>query len=298
MANNDTAGDIIKYPKWCGEYNSPAWIKFSIYERKITKRGNLWKTIGLYMPESAQMPSTVSWENERLSQWSNNFLNGLADHMANSNPAQAGSILQNALSGNPLEGWKTIAEGMTGRNSSIGQTALNFVKRAAVDKGSQVAGTLFKLNNADGSTLNQSTILGAGLGISKNPYLTAVFKGVDFRTFEFSFRFFPHSKEEVDVINNIVKSFRKAALPSYNQNISGDQILDYPMDFDIAYMWQNKKNEYIHQFKPSILTALDINFTGNGQWTSMPNGMPASIIINMRFSETKIVVKSDVDEGF
>lgn len=51
-------------------------------------------------------------------------------------------------------------------------------------------------------------------GVMANPYLAQIFRGVNFRNFSFSFRLVPLSEDDCDIILDIIKTFRKHALPS------------------------------------------------------------------------------------
>lgn len=149
-----------------------------------------------------------------------------------------------------------------------------------------------------GSSISSSDLLGARMGTVKNPYLTAMFKGVDFRTFDMSFKFSPSSEKDCDIIDNIIKTFRGSGLPQ-GKAADNTAFLGYPREFEIRYIWRGGENKYLHKFKRCVLTGIDVNYTGTGQWTVMRNGFPASINLNMRFSEIEIVLRDDVmKEGY
>lgn len=51
-------------------------------------------------------------------------------------------------------------------------------------------------------------------GMTLNPYLTQLFRGVDLRNFQFTFRLTPFTQGDCDKIYEIIKIFRRWSLPS------------------------------------------------------------------------------------
>lgn len=66
---------------------------------------------------------------------------------------------------------------------------------------------------------------------------------------------------------------------------------------DIQYQWQDSNNIFIHKFKRSVITSIDIDYTGTGMWTMMRNGFPTETVMNVAFSEIEIVVREDVEKN-
>lgn len=101
-----------------------------------------------------------------------------------------------------------------------------------------------------------------GSGAIPNPYLAQIFRGVNFRNFSFTFRLVPLSEEDCETILEIIKTFRKWALPDGPMGGASSPYLGYPGEVDIEYKWQQDTNEYIHKFKRSVITELDVDYTG------------------------------------
>lgn len=132
-------------------------------------------------------------------------------------------------------------------------------------------------------------------GMLLNPYLAQLFRGVDFRNFQYAFRFVPYSLSDCETIKEIHTIFRKWALPSGPAGGGGSPYLNYPGEVDIQYQFQDGENEYIHRFKRSVITSIDIDYTGAGMWTMMRNGFPTETVMNISLSEIEIVVREDVE---
>lgn len=293
------------YPSHCGSEDAPAWICFGVYDKNITSRGNLLTTIGLMMPEKASMPSTVSWENESIGFRTNAMMGALSTAIDRVGGADA--IMASMEGG--YSSFNRMASGInaelsTAMKSSIptdggGIEISSGLADAAASYGVDKMVGMLPIRNQDGGSFSTNQTLGMTTGTIRNPYLTAMFRGVDFRSFEFSFNFFPHNEDECNTIHDIIKILRMAHLPDYyHGGGQGSYLFKYPLEFDIVYKWGADDNPYIHKFKPSVLTAIETNFTGYGTWVSMRNGMPASITLDLRFTELDIVTRTDVDEGF
>lgn len=237
---------------------NPAVIQFQFYERKSIKDSAPEDAIQLYMPQSVSQPSTVSWDTEKF------------------------GFVGNAVA----QGIKTRGDSFS--ESDLGSAMSLAASRAGYSIASKAAGLL-------GGNVSAEGLMGEASGKIPNPYLTMVFRGVDFRTFTFSFKFAPFSEKDCDTINDIIKTFRKNALPPGK---AGEPFLGYPRECDISYHWKGEDNKFLHKFKRSVCTAVDIDYTGQGMFAVMRNGMPANIVVNTKWSEIELVLRDDVEQGY
>lgn len=246
------------YPASLADTNqNPAWMQFQFYERKSPSSSPPDDVVSLYMPESVSQPSTVSWDTEKF--------------------GFVGNTMANAGAGN-------IAIGGT-----ISDAATIAAQRAYANVQAAIANKL-------GGRLSAESIMSAQ-GKVPNPYLTMLFRGVDFRTYSFSFKFFPYSERDSETIHNIIKTLRANALPDFTSE-SSDTFLGYPKEVEVAYKWKSGDNPYIHKFKRSVITAVDVDYTGAGMFAVMRNGMPAVIQVGIKLSEIELVMRKDVKEGY
>lgn len=128
-------------------------------------------------------------------------------------------------------------------------------------------------------------------GSTLNPYIAMTFKNLNFRQFEMTFKFTPHTEGESTTIHNIIKKFREASLPSLNGNL-----FTYPMEFDVEYMGAGE--EWLFKYKRCVLLGVDVNYAGAGFYASMENGFPAQTEMTLRFSENQLVSREDIAEGY
>ena len=253
---------LLTYPQGISldETHFPAWIKFDIYKRKSPKDSTPLQTINLFMPESLNNPNTVSWDTERLG-----FIGG---KMVNQKDGMSlGTLMGGA--------WDTVK--LFGSNMASGAAS--------------------SMAQYCGGRATADQLRGALQGQVRNPYLTMLFRGVDFRTFAMDFTFYPHVESDCDLIDNIIREFRAHSLPP---GAAADQpsFLGYPNEVEIAYMWRGKENRYMHKFKRCVITGIDVNYTGAGMMSVMRNGFPSHIKMHLKFSEIDLVLAEDVRKGY
>lgn len=244
---------------------SLTYVQFSSYERMTTKASSPVNDIFLYLPEKLTMPSTVKWDMTGIGMGS----------------AQA----ENAVRGGMDPTVKNIG-GMVGGIVTAGATQAGL---KAITDG---------VATLSGSMANSEHLYGLAAGGIPNPYMTMLFKGVDPRNFEFSFKFFPHNEMEAIIIDQIVETFRADSLPPGSQSANPTH-LGYPREFEIQYMIGGMPHPWLNKFKRSVITRLDLDYTGASMWSvSTQFQFPTYLVMNISFTELEIVLRDDVYAGF
>ena len=135
-----------------------------------------------------------------------------------------------------------------------------------------------------------------------NPALEAIFKNVDFRTFNFDFRFIPRSERELRNVDAIIKLFKFHMLPERVQGQKVGTHLIFPGEFDIQYMYQDQESKWYPFVTGCVLEKVDVKYGpgGESQHIRPIDGSPAPTEINMslQFSETENMTKEKIVEGF
>ena len=243
--------------------NNPGAIKFQYYKNDLGAM-KPETTITLMMPEEISQPNTVSWDNE-------NF--GMAGEVAR-------QAIRN-IAGNDTPGSQTIS-------SMIDAVGARILNSAVFNAASTAVGQFGSSASADG-------LMGSTAGRIPNPYVTAIFRGVNFRDFEFLFRFTPLSELDCVLIDNIIKEMRRLSLPDYTENGS---YLSYPYECNITYLWKAKPNKWLNRFKRCACTGIDVNYTGAGAFTTNRNGFPTQIVLHTKWTELDLVVRNDIRSGY
>ena len=246
---------LYQYPQNLGDGDSqPASIQFQWYTRKTIRDSVPGDTVVLYMPQEAMQPSTTSWDQQSF--------------------GVIGRSVYDAARGFNHPGMGDVGE-------AVGANELRNASQRVFQKFG---------SHADGSNL--SDIASAAAGELQNPYLTMVFRGVDFRKFSFQFKFTPFHPSDAARIFDILQSFRKNSLPTHSAQ---NAFLGYPSECEIQYLWQGAPNPWLNRFKRSVCTKVDINYTAQGLWAAMRDGFPASVIMSVDFTELDIVTADDID---
>ena len=133
-----------------------------------------------------------------------------------------------------------------------------------------------------------------GLGTARNPHIAQVFKNVNFRTHQLSFKLAPKSIDEQNILKSIIKSFKMAMHPKYKL---AQHFFDYPAQFDIDLI-TGKSDEYFFNIGPSVLTSMSVDYLPNGPHMHDVNGTkaPLAVALNLQFTETKIVTQDEIQE--
>lgn len=262
----------LRYPITLGSEPLSHFIKFTEFKREgREKPASPGKIINIYMPDKLRNPNTISWSPENLG-----VLGGIAENIINNaDTLSSGGSIKNAA-------------------NSVGSNAM---------QGLVVHGGMLIANKA--STMlrgpsAESVFAHHQKGIP-NPYLTMIFRGVNFRTFQFDFMLYPHSKKEAKEIDKIIKAFREASLPSKPDG--NPYFLKYPNEFEIEYkyidaMGGDKENKFLNKFKRCVITSINTDYTPTGMFSVMRDGFPSVISLSIGFSEIDLVLREDIENGY
>ena len=173
-----------------------------------------------------------------------------------------------------------------------------------------MASSIGEIMGAKGA-LKITSFLGAGdpvgqlnkmINEAPNPALEAIFSNVDFRTFSYNFRFTPRSENEVRIVDDIVRLFKFHASP---ERMFGEKVgrhLRMPSEFDIFYMYQGTQNTWFPMIHSCVCTGVDVKYGPSGEQQNFRpiDGSPPPTETNMtlQFTETEIITKELVKEGF
>ena len=175
------------------------------------------------------------------------------------------------------------------------------------------------LGLAGGVDANQLMALSKGKVF--NPYQEQLFSNMQFRNHMFSFKFFARSERESQEINNIIKYLKQGALPIYGTvdadagSNTSSRFFEIPDKFDIKFVRLdplsgvlNSSADLHYKIHTSVCTGIDVNYTPDGQYNAMkrnnlgvdanrPLQVPA-VTMNCRFTETQLVMQSNITEGY
>jgi hypothetical protein len=264
-------------------------------------------------------------------QQTKNFVTGKASEISNSvsnaisNPGEALSGAQSSLSG----AWDKAVEGVQkfGENPSTGSfttnnltfaqpktknvgvislyipDTVNFQYGASYTDPSllEVAGSVPLVggvvqNVTSAVTSDAAKLLMRTAGYAVNPQQQLLFQGISFRTYQMAFTFTPYSKAESDSVVEIIKMFKKHAMPKMVTDAAG-MFFTTPSMFDVKFLYNGKENTKINKIARSVIESIDVNYAPNG-WSAHTDGAPIQTTLTINFKEMVLVDRALVDKGY
>lgn len=236
---------------------NPAHINFQFYDRDTPNR---LTSINLPMPNTVNNPNTISWDGQDF--------------------GMIGDAVVKSLSN--MKGGTGSAEKIKGHLDSMAERMKSVAFYSGMSELVQKAG---------GNNLSAENIMGAVNGKALNPYKTMLFRGVDFRSFNFVFDLVPFEESDCDLIYKIITAFRAHSYPDYSAD---KMFFTYPDECQITYMWESGANKWLNNFKRAVCTKVEVDYTPMGQWSSIRNGFPNIIRLSTTWTEVYIVSKQDI----
>ncbi len=142
------------------------------------------------------------------------------------------------------------------------------------------------------SSVVTGQLLQAGLAI--NPHQAQVFRGVDFRSHQFDYKFVARNQTESNTLRSIITAFRQAMLPGNaigSSEGSAGLAFTYPEEFTLSFA--PGIASYLYSIGRSVLTTMNITYNGeNIPIFFEQTQAPVSITMSLTFQETQVLTKS------
>lgn len=132
-------------------------------------------------------------------------------------------------------------------------------------------------------------------GIAPAAMSEMIFNGIDYRSFSFTFKFTPRSKQESDVVNNMLHAIKDAMLPQRYGSSGSIAAYKVPHEFVIRFMKGTKINPYLDQIGLCACTGVDIDY-GSDKFSTHPSGDPVSIDATLTFRELELMERHRYNE--
>jgi len=148
-----------------------------------------------------------------------------------------------------------------------------------------------QLGNRAGGTLNDLRELSSRT--KTNPFREVLFESVDYRTFNFRYKFFPKNKSESQKVFDIIETLKIHMHPELT---SGKLFYIYPSEFDIQYYFKDKENNYFNKFAKCALTDMSVEYGGD-QFATFEDGSPVEVGINLTFKELEQMTSEGIEKN-
>ena len=125
-------------------------------------------------------------------------------------------------------------------------------------------------------------VLSAATRRVENPFREQLFKTMNFRTFPMQFKIAPKSAAETGQVQNAIRELERNMHPE-----KSGLFLIYPSEFQVEFMYDGSKNEFLPTINACILTDMNVQYGHGGFMTSFANtgGAPTEITITLAFKE-------------
>lgn len=229
---------------------------------KSDKEREIIGTIVLPIPGGIQDGNQVDWSGSTLSDLA----------------AAAGNFVQKALTGGDA-----VSEAQ--RQAEAAAAEGSGVRSAIVSKTTEGA-------------IGKDNLMQRQYGAIINPNLELLFNSPFLRTFTFSFKLSPRSKDEAVIVKKIIRTFKQAM--SVKRSTSSF-LLQSPHTFAISYIFQDKQHPYLNKFKECALTNCSVNYTPEGNYMAFDDSDDPSMVsyqLDLQFQELEPLYDDDYGEGW
>jgi len=126
-------------------------------------------------------------------------------------------------------------------------------------------------------------------GLAFNPQTALAFDGVALRSFDFSFKLVPESKEEAEDSRKIENFFRKYLYPKAVGSFS----LKYPPKWKIQFFVGEEENKYMPMIHDCYLEGIQCNINPDGN-SFFIDGQPTALEMSLTFAEAQQLTRHDI----
>ena len=139
-------------------------------------------------------------------------------------------------------------------------------------------------------------------GVAVNPHQEMFFNGVPFRTFEYSFDFWPRNQKEAEAVRNIIFLFKYHMHPEIDTSAAGARMFKVPSEFEIHYAYMDQENEYVNKISRVVCTGCNVSYGNDEQFSTfepdVKGANPVKHSMTLSFKETEIMTKNKIVAGY
>lgn len=253
------------------QQNSPDFKFSDIYNKSITRQTKRLKTaIALYTPNEISFKYGMNWDTDNTAILSAGL--DIGESIGDSAAALKNMVV------NGID--KYFNTGKAAEYTKTGGRAANSISGLVLSAANKVG--------PEG--------LSALTGLISNPKKEQSFNSVDFRTHQYTFRFWIRNSNEARSVENIIKQFKYHMHPEFKDG--NDYIFLYPSEFDIKFYINGKESDQFPKLTSCVLTDMSTNYTPSGALNLLADGKIPEISINLAFRELAILTKSEIESGY
>ena len=251
-------------------------IKFSILERK--PKGNISSGGGRTDPATRTQAAVVL---------------PIPGNLTDQNNV---SYKESSLNALQLAGSQDLIEALTDDGGELGKNITKVLGTAVGSNNETVKAAIAA--KAASTALNipggLNALLSRTQGTILNPNMELLFSSPTLRSFGFVFKLSPRSDGEAKTVIAILRFFKQAMVPKVKE---GNLFLQSPSSFKVEYMHRGTEGHPgLNKFKECALENCQVNYTPEGTYNTMRDGIMPSYELSLRFRELDPVYSSDYDQ--
>lgn len=201
--------------------------------------------------------------------------------------------------------------------SALGVTAIVGALVAPQSAGAIISG-LSMLNRAQKETTQTLSTAAAIMGFAVNPVIEVLYSSPRLRKFRFDFVFAPTSRQEADMVWQIIYEFRRHAAPEI---LAGGTLFIPPSEFEITFLRKTMtesstvasqiggqiggsgsagsfvENTNMPRISTCVLTDITTDYSPQA-FATFRDGMPVQIRMTLQFLEMDIITRESIDRGY
>ena len=292
--------EAVEYaPNRLGQGRNNAGFNFGGGAAQAAVRVNPLGAIMLPMPDNIKDINSVGWESDSLDSLSAKALNtgmGAVD-AANINSAKERLAAAGNNKPNAIQVAVEAAKGAGGAISGGLMDAGNAIQDTKV-KEALKAKFVADAVNVFGANINSSNLVSRTTGQVLNPNMELLFKGVNLRSFTYSFSLTPRDRSEATQCKAIINTFkRRMAAKNAPSGGSADGIfIKAPDIFRIKFMSGGDDHPFLYKLKPCALKTMDVVYTDGTPYMTYEDSTPVKMRMTLQFQELEPVYSENYDQ--
>ena len=132
-------------------------------------------------------------------------------------------------------------------------------------------------------------------GSALNPREEQFYNAPDFRSFSYTFDFWPRNPKEGEAVKDIIQIFKYNSSPG--KKGAAGALFEIPNYFKISYMYNNEVNPNLNLISACYCTGVEVDYAPDGQPSFFPDGSPVHTKLTVNFVEDRILTKDDIIQG-
>lgn len=132
-------------------------------------------------------------------------------------------------------------------------------------------------------------------GAILNNSMELLFNGPQLRSFNFTFRLSPRSRQESDMVLRIIRTLKQGMSAKKANNFL---FIKTPYTFFLGYYKNQDLHPYLNKFKECALTGMSMAYTPDGNYATFYDGGMTSYQMTLTFQELEPVFDSDYGDDY